>query len=316
MAEPPDRAPLARLLGAGARSAERMAHATGVDRALDEAVEEAIVRALRSPGVERAIIRLIERDEVQDAVGRTLTSDEIAAAIIAAIDSETADKVWAELLAGPKVQMLVERIAGAPEVRAAIAQQGAGLISDIGVKLTKVTEALDDALERIVARHPEGETRQVGLVTRATAAAVDVGLLFVAYSLASSVVASVIPFASGDRLSLTTAIILTVLGGLGAGAILVAFWTLVGQTPGMRFLSIRLEPREPGLRRAIRRLLALPVAILPFGLGFLAILRDPRRRGWHDRIAGTQVVYVAHRYAAPHAGPGAPSGPSAAQRAA
>jgi uncharacterized RDD family membrane protein YckC len=27
------------------------------------------------------------------------------------------------------------------------------------------------------------------------------------------------------------------------------------------------------------------------GLGFLAILLSPERRGWHDRIAGTTVLY-------------------------
>jgi hypothetical protein len=39
-----------RLLGVGARSAERLASVTGANRALEDAMEEAIVRALRSPG--------------------------------------------------------------------------------------------------------------------------------------------------------------------------------------------------------------------------------------------------------------------------
>src|SRR6516225_3743874 len=43
--------PVARVLSAGAKGAERVAHATGVDRMVDQAVEEAIVRALRSPTV-------------------------------------------------------------------------------------------------------------------------------------------------------------------------------------------------------------------------------------------------------------------------
>jgi uncharacterized RDD family membrane protein YckC len=310
----PDRPPLARLLGAGAKAGERVAHATGADRALDDAVEEAIVRALRSPGVERAVVRVIHHNAVQDAIGDALTSDEVAQAIIRALDSEAADKVWADLLAGPKVQMLVERIAEAPEVRAAIASQGAGLITDIGIRLTVITEALDDAVERIAHRHHEEETDQAGLVTRAVAAAVDVGLAMLAYSLFSGMLASVIPFAFGDTLSLPAAIVLGALGVLASGAILVAFWALAGQTPGMRFLSIRLEPKELGFRRAVRRLLALPLAILPFGLGFLAIVRHPRRRGWHDRIAGTEVVYDSARRTAPHSG--GTTGPSAVERAA
>ena len=79
---------------------------------------------------------------------------------------------------------------------------------------------------------------------------------------------------------------------------MVAFWALVGQTPGMRLLSIHLEregTRALGLRPALRRLVALPVAIFTFGLGVLAILVSPTRQGWHDRFAGTKVVYDQHK---------------------
>src|SRR3954469_8174112 len=63
------RSAAARVLGVGARGAERLAEATGVDQALEEAAEEAIVRALRSPAVERAIARVIvEHNAVETAV--------------------------------------------------------------------------------------------------------------------------------------------------------------------------------------------------------------------------------------------------------
>jgi hypothetical protein len=240
--DPNRRTPAARLLGAGARGAERFATATGIDAALEDALEEAIVRALRSPAVERAVVRVIQQNSVQDAIGRAVTSDEVADAIIAALDSEVADKVWADLLAGPKAQMLVERVAEAPEVRAAIAQQGAGLISDVGRRLTVLTEVLDDAVELVVHRllrragGSETETDEVGLLTRALAAGVDVALLGALYSLASGLLASVLPFAFGHNEQLPTwaAIVLAAAGFLIAGAITGAFWALVGQTPGMR----------------------------------------------------------------------------------
>ena len=57
--------------------------------------------------------------------------------------------------------------------------------------------------------------------------------------------------------------------------------------------------REIGLRRAVKRLFAVPLALLPAGLGFFAILLSPQRRGWHDRIAGTQVVYDEEARTAP-----------------
>ena len=173
--DPRSRSAAARVLGASARGAERLAGATGVDRAIEDATEEAIVRALRSPAVERAIVRVLEeRNALERALQQALTSDEVAEAVVEALDTELADRVWAELLASPKAQMLVERIAEAPEVRAAITQQGVGLITDLGRRLTVITEALDDAAERLVHRilsRPghDAETNQVGIATRALA---------------------------------------------------------------------------------------------------------------------------------------------------
>jgi uncharacterized RDD family membrane protein YckC len=307
---PRTRSPAARVLGVGARGAERLAGATGVDKAIEEATEEAIVRALRSPAVERAIVRVIEE---QNAVGRAieqaLTSDQVAEAIVKALDTEVADRVWEELLAGPKVQMLVERIAEAPEVRAAIAQQGVGLITDIGRRLTLITEALDDAAERVahgLLRRPghDAETNQVGLATRALAAFVDLALISVLLSIGSGLLASIIPAISGgsDGLSIWGVLSFGLVGVLIGGTLFVAFWALVGQTPGMRFLSIHLDAngsREIGVRRATRRILAIPISLVPLGLGFFAILLSPERRGWHDRIAGTVVLYDEEKALAP-----------------
>jgi uncharacterized RDD family membrane protein YckC len=285
--------------------------ATGVDKAIEDAVEEAIVRALRSPAVERAIVRALnEQNAVASAVERALTSDEVAEAVVRAIDSEVADKVWAEILASPKAQMLVERIAEAPEVRAAITQQGMGLITDVGRRLTAITEAMDDAVERVARRylrravHHEAETNEVGLVTRALAGVIDLALISAALSIASGLIASIVPAATGEGGGLSIWGLLTfgVVGFVLGGSAFVAFWSLVGQTPGMRLLSIHLEvggSREIGLRRSIRRLLAVPLALLPAGLGFLAILLSPQRRGWHDRIAGTTVVYDEEASLAP-----------------
>src|ERR1700744_1134485 len=84
-------------------------------------------------------------------------------------------------------------------------------------------------------------------------------------------------------------------------------WSLGGRTPGMRFLSIRLMQdgsRDVTLGRAIKRLFALIVALLPLGLGYFWILRDPSRHAWHDTITGTEVVYDDEQRA-PYVGAGA-----------
>ena len=77
------------------------------------------------------------------------------------------------------------------------------------------------------------------------------------------------------------------------------FWTLTGQTPGMMLLGLRVvttDGRYLSLGRAIRRLIGYVVAALPVYLGFLWILIDDRRQGWHDKIAGTCVVYSWHAH--------------------
>ena len=210
---------------------------TGVDRALDQAVEEAIVRALRSP----AVIRAIERALESDAVTAELRSEEIGRVVKRALESDGAANAWKEILESEQAQMLVERVAGAPEIRAAIASQSAGLITDIGVRLTIITEGLDDAMERIVRpRDPDSETDQAGLATRLVAAGVDLGLLLAGYSLISSGLATWIPGVFGAHRSAVTLIVLCALGVIAGGAIFAAFWALVGQTPGMRFLAIRV----------------------------------------------------------------------------
>ena len=268
-----------------------MAQATGVDRAVDEAVEEAILRALRSPAVGRAI----ERAMASHAAAAGLSSEELARVVKQVLESEAAEQAWGEVLASREVQMLIERIAEAPEIRAAIAAQGAGLITDIGVKLTRLTEAFDDALERIVRpRQPDSERNQAGLATRLVAFGIDFGLLFAVYSLASGVIASVVSFSFGSALTLAGGIIVGVIAYLLGGAVLVLFWSLGGQTPGMRFLSIRLTQDgspEVTLGRAIKRLFALVIALLPLGLGYFWILRNPSRHAWHDTMTGPEVVY-------------------------
>jgi uncharacterized RDD family membrane protein YckC len=71
------------------------------------------------------------------------------------------------------------------------------------------------------------------------------------------------------------------------------FWSLSGQTLGKLLTGSRVVDRRGGalgFGRAAIRLLAILVAALPLGAGFIGLWTDAERRGWHDRIAGTKVV--------------------------
>lgn len=72
------------------------------------------------------------------------------------------------------------------------------------------------------------------------------------------------------------------------------FWILTGQTPGMMLIGIRVVTGEGGrltFWRAAARLIGYVISVAALFLGFFWVLIDDRRQGWHDKIAGTYVVY-------------------------
>ncbi len=238
--------------------------------------------ALRSPAVLRALERAIESHDVTEA----WRSDEIAQLVNRLLASDAAGQAWAQFLESEQAQMLVERIAGAPEIRAAIASQSAGLITDIGVRLTIITEEFDDALERLVRPIRTPRPTRPGS-PRDRWRPVSTWRCCSPYSLISSVLASLVSAIFGQP---------CLSGGdhpesarrAGGGGFFAAFWALAGQTRDAVPVHPPDAPRlaEITFGCAVRRVLALILALLPLGLGYLAILRDPRRRGWHDRMTG------------------------------
>lgn len=63
---------------------------------------------------------------------------------------------------------------------------------------------------------------------------------------------------------------------------------------GLRVLRADGTPLRTG--RSALRALAYTLSSLPIYIGFLNILADDRRRGWHDLVAGTVVVYYWRDY--------------------
>ncbi len=310
MAEvPPRNHPLSvRLLGAGVRRARTVTKATGIDRAVEAAAEEAMVAAVESEAVERALARVLQGPVVENSVQKALDSETVKRALVEALDSEMVDEVWRRLLASDEAQRLVERIAEAPEIRAAISAQSVGLISDVGQTIGRSTRRLDGVVERIARkvlfRKPRPQpTERAGAVTRGLALALDaliVNLAFTGVAAIATLVASL--FGGGGDVPRGILVVGSFTWFLLGGAYLVSFWSLAGQTPGMRFFGIRIGLQGERLppRRSIRRLVGLTLAIIPFGLGLLGIVFNERRRGWQDRMAGADVLYEPEdRYMAP-----------------
>jgi uncharacterized RDD family membrane protein YckC len=75
---------------------------------------------------------------------------------------------------------------------------------------------------------------------------------------------------------------------------IVLFWHYKQATPGKMVIGARVVDATTGERlsigRCITRYLGGIIATLPLGLGLLWVAFDPRKQGWHDKIAGTVVV--------------------------
>jgi uncharacterized RDD family membrane protein YckC len=113
---------------------------------------------------------------------------------------------------------------------------------------------------------------------------------------------------SGPAPGVLVIAVLLVGGVMGAGGLLLAipaiiivslgyfpfFWVRGGQTPGMRMFGLKVVMDRDGgpvtLGPAILRLIGYWVDGFVFYLGFIWVLIDKRRRGWHDLIAGTVVI--------------------------
>jgi uncharacterized RDD family membrane protein YckC len=298
-----------RLLGAGVRSARSVTRATGIDRAVESAAEEAMVAAVESEAVERAIARVLKGPVVEEAMNSALESDTVKQALIEALDSELVDEVWRRLLASDEAQRLVERIAEAPELRAAISAQSMGMIEDVGHTIGNGTRHADGGAEQVARRiffrrRRTEPTDRAGIVSRGVAFGLDVLIVNLAFSGLAAIAALIASAFTGNGNGVSDAALAvgtTLWFALGS-VYLVGFWSLAAQTPGMRFLGIRLDVPGRGLpvRRSLRRLLGMALAAIPFFLGFVGILFDERRRAWDDRLSRADVVYEGNgRRAAP-----------------
>jgi uncharacterized RDD family membrane protein YckC len=262
-------APIAR---AGVKGAQGLARRLGLDRAAERGVE----RALDSETAANATEKLLK--------------------------SDTANRVWDKVLESDEAQKLVERVAEAPEVRAAITSQGIGLVEDLRRGVRRACRQVDTVLEngaRRFFRKPRRERRPIfaGAFSRMLALAIDAGVVYGSLLLVSAAIAALInAFSSGDQHAGTVVLALGFSAwSLIAVSYLVVFWSGAGRTLGMSFVAIRMlsedgERVRPG--QAFHRAVWLPIAALPFFLGFRGVLVEGERRGWPDRRAHTVVCYA------------------------
>ena len=81
--------------------------------------------------------------------------------------------------------------------------------------------------------------------------------------------------------------------GLIIVAYFIGLWAWRGQTLGQMAAHVKVvrqDGKPMDLGTAVLRFIGYVVCILTLGIGFLMIVFDERKRGLHDRLAGTYVV--------------------------
>ncbi len=77
-------------------------------------------------------------------------------------------------------------------------------------------------------------------------------------------------------------------------AYIVGFWSARSATPGQMALGMRIVRADNGapidVSKALIRYVGYVISAIPLGLGLIWAGFDPRKQGWHDKLAGTYVV--------------------------
>lgn len=79
----------------------------------------------------------------------------------------------------------------------------------------------------------------------------------------------------------------------------VVFWLYKQATPGKMAVSARVVDAKTGntltVGQSIGRYLGYFVSAIPLGLGIIWVAFDPKKQGWHDKLAGTVVIRSKNR---------------------
>jgi len=266
-------------------------------RASRTRIEASVEHVLTGPELAR-IVDAVLAGPFPEELAHIIVERKVIERIAAEITDEIQiDRLVDELLARPEFRDAIAKVAGSEAVhdalKSALSQQTSSAAGDVADALRVQTRRLD---ERVDLRHAPAPEQFGGVVSRAIALAVDALLISLIGVSISSMVTLIVSLVGTLRPQWLVGLLLAVGWGLLSGIYFAGFWSLVGQTPGMRLMHVRVH--GPGGKplsfgRAVVRVVGLWAAIVPCFLGFAPALFDSRRRGLPDLIAGTTVEVYA-----------------------
>jgi uncharacterized RDD family membrane protein YckC len=137
-----------------------------------------------------------------------------------------------------------------------------------------------------------------GFVSRLLAFGIDIAvivILLVSFVWLTTAVARLFPTTLFDPSDLMHLAVVGVIILVTSAVYFLFFWTLAGQTPGKMLLGLRvvsLDGSRITFWQALRRFAGYFLSAWALYIGYFWVLIDNRRQGWHDKLAGTIVVYT------------------------
>jgi uncharacterized RDD family membrane protein YckC len=249
--------------------------------------------ALAAPEMEE-LIEDAFAGPLPDAVVRGAFDEGVQRRIAAELDDEAVVVIIERVVDTNAFRVALERALTSPAIQAALTQQAASFADELETDLRGRLARLDAFVGRHVVRAPSAYG---GIVSRSAAFVVDLVLAQFVF-LVGAGVAALVGSLIGDFAS-TWGWRGAAAGGwlVTLGLYFVFFWSLAGQTPGMRLVGLRVvhAGQPPGIARSAVRYVALLAATFPLFLGLVPILFDRRRRGLQDFAAGTTVLVDGER---------------------
>jgi uncharacterized RDD family membrane protein YckC len=148
-------------------------------------------------------------------------------------------------------------------------------------------------------REPTSATktgRYAGPLTRLLAVVIDASVIGLSFSLMVALVIFLIGLVAQEwEPVVNRGVFYGVLAGIWSFIYLWVSIAVFGKTIGKMVVGLRVVSRsgEPGMHRKepLVRVLTYPLSFLVLGLGLLGVVFNRERQAWHDRLAGTAVVY-------------------------
>ena len=294
-------------LEARARSRERLEAGAGDLLAAPE-VERAVDQALAGPLTDTVARSLAKHSVAERVAAEIAATPEFEQAVADALDHEATQRLVDRALASPGLERLViealesrltaevvEHVATSPAVRSAMQRQTATLAEEVMSGVRRRAERADDAAQRKIRRRQVADVPYAGIATRAVGLAIDVLLAQIIFLTGAALVGLVASLVGDLRPEWLVAALAAAGGYSSQAPTSSSSGRLRGRPRACASCASAcpiISGQPPSLGRSIVRFFGLLLAIVPLFAGFLPVLLDDRRRGLHDFLAGTTVLYV------------------------